>query len=378
MKDIKVLIASDSFKGSATSMGVANALEKGILKVNNEIDFIKYSIADGGEGTLETIIDQTGGNYVELEVLGPLDKKVMARYGVLGEKVFIEMAQCSGLGLISSQERNPLITHTFGVGELINHALNKGYKDIYVGLGGSATNDGGMGMAKALGVKFLDESSKELDLGVVNLDKLFDIDISNINPRIKDASFTILSDVTNPLCGLNGASHIFAPQKGADTKMVIQLDALLEKYKILVESLYKKDYSSLAGSGAAGGLGFGLLAFCSGKIVSGIDAVVNLIELEKNMKDIDLVITGEGNMDSQSIQGKAPIGIAKLAKKYNKPVVAVVGGRSDDLKAIYENGVDLVIDIVNKPMSLDFAMENSIKLIELAGESAIRAYYLGK
>lgn len=378
MDMLKVLIASDSFKGSASSKEVAASIERGIKKYRQDISINKYSIADGGEGTLETIIDQKNGRYIDLVVKGPLGEEIKTKYGVLGDIAIIEMAKSSGLDLVKEADRNPLYTTTFGVGQMINHALDLGCRKIYIGLGGSATNDGGAGMAQALGAKLLDMNKRELGLGAKNLQNLVSLDLSNFNPKVRDAEFIILSDVDNPLCGENGASHIFGPQKGASPEDVLLLDSILFNYGSLLEHIYNMPIIDKKGAGAAGGLGAGLMTFCHAKFSSGIETVIDLIGLEEEIKTSDLIITGEGNMDNQSTRGKAPIGISKLAKKYKLPVIAIVGGRSDDLSKVYEMGIDLVIDIVNRPMDLGYAMENTNKLLEIAGETAIRAYYLGR
>ncbi len=382
MDNLKVLIASDSFKGSASSFEVATSIEKGIKKhktnKKTNIKIRKFSIADGGEGTLETIIGQGNGKYIELDVVGPLGELINTRYGILNDIAIIEMAKSSGLDLVEEGKRNPLYTNTFGVGQMINHALDLGCEKFYIAIGGSATNDGGAGMAQALGVRFLDSNNKELGLGALALENLTKIDLSGINPKLKDKEFTILSDVDNPLCGKNGASHIFGPQKGASYDDVLRLDRILLNYGKLLEDAYKKPLLNARGAGAAGGLGAGLMAFCNARFSSGIETVMELIGLEDAIKNSDLVITGEGHMDNQSIRGKTPVGVAKLAKKYKLPVVAIVGGRSNDLQEVYKMGIDLVIDIVSKPMDLNFAMENALDLLEIAGETAIRAFFLGR
>jgi len=382
MDNLKILIASDSFKGSASSFEVATSIEKGIRKYKTNkktnIEIRKFSIADGGEGTLETIIGQGNGKYIELDVVGPLGELISTRYGILNDIAIIEMAKSSGLDLVEEDRRNPLYTNTFGVGQMINHALDLGCEKFYIAIGGSATNDGGAGMAQALGVRFLDSNNKELGLGALALENLARIDISSINPKLKDKEFTILSDVDNPLCGENGASHIFGPQKGANHDDVLRLDKILLNYGKILEEVYRMPLIGAKGAGAAGGLGAGLMAFCNAKFSPGIETVMELIGLEEAIKDSGLVITGEGHMDNQSIRGKTPVGVAKLAKKYKLPVVAIVGGRSNDLGEVYNLGIDLVIDIVTKPMTLNFAMENVLGLLELAGETAIRAFFLGK
>lgn len=374
----RVVIASDSFKGSASSKMIAEYITKGIKRVDNTVEILPFSIADGGEGTVTSLVESLNGEYELVEVKGPYNQNVMARYGVLGEsKAIIEMAEASGLPLKSARD-SPRVAHTYGTGQLIKAAMDKGIRELFIGLGGSATNDGGAGMAQALGVKFLDQAGQEIGTGLDELKRIHTIDCSQIDSRIKNCRITILSDVTNPLIGNNGATAIFGSQKGIEESEINELDFILERYAKVVEKAMGCHYINVAGAGAAGGLGFGLMAFCRAEMASGIDAVLKLIELEKVLTNTDLVITGEGRMDGQSTQGKAPIGVAKLAKKYHLPVIAVVGGRDDEVSKIYEAGIDLIIDIVIRPMLLKEAIENVENLLIEAGETAFRAYKLNE
>ncbi|CAI9392973.1 glycerate kinase [Niallia sp. CLA-SR-H024] len=375
---LKIVVASDSFKGSASTFEISDYIEKGIRRVQPDAIVLKIPLADGGEGTVDAIVTATNGNYVTKEVTGPLGQKVKAKFGIINEKVaIIEMAEASGLTLIKDEERNPFKTTTFGTGELIKAALDYGVDEVVIGIGGSATNDGGAGMAQALGVSLKDRNGNEIGYGAESLEKLSMIDITKIDPRLQSTKITVLSDVTNPLCGENGASYIYGPQKGATQDDLETLDNLLRKFGNKLEREFQINLVNRQGSGAAGGLGAGLMAFCDAKIYSGIERILSYIKLEDHIKDADLVITGEGRMDNQSVNGKAPLGVAKIAKMYHLPVVAIVGSEGNQLENVYNNGIDLVLDIVNKPMTLQDAMDNVRELTANAGEKAIRAFRLG-
>ncbi|GGB53010.1 glycerate kinase [Lentibacillus populi] len=374
---MNIIIAADSFKGSATTFEVADFIEKGIKRVEPSAAVTKLPLADGGEGTVEALVTALNGRYIEKEVTGPLGKKVTAKFGLIDNDIaVIAMAEASGLTLIKKEDRNPFKTTTYGTGELIKVAFDYGVKEILVGIGGSATNDAGVGMAQALGVTFKDRYNKEIGFGAEALENMEYIDTSNIDSRVKNTKITVFSDVTNPLCGKNGASYVYGPQKGASIKDVERLDQLLDRYGKKLEEQLNIHIMNKEGAGAAGGLGAGLLAFCNAEIYSGIDKILEKIKLEDHMKNADLVITGEGKLDFQSVYGKAPIGVAKIAKQYNIPVIAVVGSEETSIIDVYYHGIDLVIDIINKPMSLNEAMENAYELIENAGEKVIRAFKL--
>lgn len=378
MKNLKVVVAVDSFKGSATSQEVATSIEKGILKYSKNITVKKVPIADGGEGTIDAIVDSLKGKYEFITVTGPFDEKVKSKIGIIKDNTAVlEMAESSGLNLISKDKLNPYKATTYGVGEMLKYVLNKGVREIYIGIGGSATNDGGAGMLSALGVKFYDGNNREIGAAPEQLKNIKRIDISGLDKRILEADINILSDVSNPLCGTNGASYIYGPQKGANKIDVVELDNILRNYGELIDNITGTEYSLQSGSGAAGGLGFALLSICKGKFAKGIEKIMELIEFDSIVKDSDLVITGEGRLDNQSINGKAPIGVAKAAKKYNIPVVAVVGSSTIDLSEIYNHGIDLVLDIINEPMELDKAIREVHSLVEFAGEKVIRAFSLG-
>jgi len=377
MKKLKVVVAVDSFKGSASSKDVAQSISKGIYNYNRNIEVKKVSIADGGEGTIDAIVDSLDGEYNYIDVTGPLGDKVTAKIGIIrNNAAVLEMAESSGLNLVTKDKLDPYAATTYGVGEILRYVLDKGIRDIYIGIGGSATNDGGAGMLLALGVKFYDVNNKEIGATPNELKNIARIDISGLDKRILEANINIMSDVSNPLCGKNGASHIYGPQKGASKEDVLKLDSILKKYGNLIDELFGEKFSTHPGSGAAGGLGFALLSICRGKFTKGIEKIMELIDFDSMVKDADLVITGEGRIDNQSVNGKAPIGIAHAAKKYNIPVIAVVGSSTRDLKDIYQHGIDLVLDIINEPMPLDRAIRDVHSLLEFTGEKAMRAFFL--
>lgn len=371
---MKVVIAPDSFKGSLSAKDVADAIEKGFKKVDSSIEVVKVPMADGGEGTVESLVDATNGNLVYATVRNPLFREIEAFYGILGdgETAIIEMASASGLPLIAAEERNPLVTSTYGTGQLIMDAVEKGCKKIIMGLGGSATNDGGMGMANALGIKFLDSKGCELPLGGGSLDKLKTIEMSGLNPKLRDIEFVAACDVSNPLCGQEGATRVFGPQKGATPEQVESLERNLLIYGKVLETTTGKAVIDCPGAGAAGGLGAAILAFLNANLKSGIDIVVETTELEKKMHDADLVVTGEGTIDYQTAFGKTPCGVAELAKKYEIPVIVIAGGIGKDAHTLYDKGIDCIHTIVNKPMSLDDAIQNAPSLIEDVSERIIR------
>ena len=379
MKKKKIIIASDSYKGSASTIEVENFIEKGISRVTNNLEIVKIPIADGGEGTVDALVLGCKGQYKYVDVMGPYQELVRAKFGIINHKsAVIEMAQASGLTLAKHGQLNPYEATSYGTGELINEALKFGAEEIFIGIGGSATNDGGVGMAQALGVSFHDKNGQEIGLGAKELAKIVNIDTTNINPKLKQVPIYILSDVTNTLCGPNGASHVYGPQKGANKEQVLHLDQLLQHYGKKIKEKLDIDILEAEGAGAAGGLGAGLLVFCEAKMCRGITKILEILNIHNHLRDADLVITGEGRMDSQSLNGKAPVGIAKLAKKYNLPVIAIVGSTEGDLTEIYQAGIDLVIDIINQPMTLDHAIKDVEWLITNAGETAMRAFLLSK
>ncbi|NMM94443.1 glycerate kinase [Bifidobacterium oedipodis] len=378
MTDLTVLLASDSFKGSASSAEIAELLEQGVRRVVPECVTKAYAIADGGEGTVAAVVTACGGEYRTARVIGPLGDEVFARYGLIGDAAVIEVAQSSGITLIEQNHGNALRASSYGVGQLILDALDCNVKRIYVGLGGSATSDGGAGMAQALGVRLLNEQGNPISRGLLGLDELFRIDCSGIDSRITDVEIVALTDVCNPLVGAEGAVSVYGPQKGIERDQVMMLDGWMKRYASLITESTGRDVSGLPGAGAAGGLGAALVAFCGARITSGIDTLLDLIGLEQALDDVDLVITGEGRMDAQSVQGKAPIGVAKLAKRHGKPVIAVVGSRADDLGDVYAKGIDVVVSAVTQPATLDECLQRVRVSVPIAAETAVRAFLLGR
>lgn len=368
---MKILIASDSFKGSLSSLEVAEALEMGIKGTYDKVDIIKLPTADGGEGTLDAILSCLSGERISVRVKDPLGRIINSYYGLVDDGVtaIIEMAQASGITLIKEDEKNPLITTTYGTGQMILDAMEKGAKRIIIGLGGSATNDGGVGMAQALGISFRDKDGKEIGYGGGNLLQISSIDTTNIHPGVKDIDIIGISDVSNVFYGEQGASFVFGPQKGGSKKDIELLDAGLVHLSEKIKEYYSKDISSLKGSGAAGGLGGGIITFLNGELQSGVEKVLDIIGFDKIAEEADLVITGEGRIDNQTKFGKVPVGVAKRAKLYNKPVIAIAGSVGDDIDDLYQMGIDLVLDIINKPMNLSYAMENAEKLMIDTGKT---------
>ena len=371
---MKIVIAPDSFKGNLTALEVAELIEKGIRRVYSKAEIVKVPMADGGEGTVRSLVDATKGRIIRKEVTGPLGKRVKASYGILGDKktAIIEMASASGLPLVPKKKRNPLLTTTYGTGELIRAALDRGCRKIIVGIGGSATVDGGAGMAQALGVRLLDKKAREIGFGGGALGNLERIDISKLDKRIRKTKVLVASDVDNPLTGPKGAAKVYAPQKGATPSMVKKLEENLKKYALIIKRDLKKDIKDIPGTGAAGGLGAGLIAFLNAKIRLGVDIVIETVGLEKHLKDADLVITGEGKMDSQTIYGKTPIGVAKLAKKHNVPVVAIVGETGEGVEVVYKHGIDGIVTTTPYPMTRTQAIKESSRLIPNASEQLMR------
>lgn len=371
---MKVVIAPDSFKGSLSALEVAAAIKKGVKNVNTEIETVLVPMADGGEGTVQSLVDATKGEIIELTVHDPLFREINSFYGIMGDgsTAVIEMAAASGLPLLSKDERNPLKTTTFGTGELISDALNKGCRNFIIGLGGSATNDGGCGMAKALGALFLDVNGNEIETNGAALSNLHSIDLSNLDHRINDSTFTVACDVDNPLCGEKGASIVYGGQKGASETDKIILDKNLAHFAEVVKSTLNVDIKDKPGSGAAGGLGAGVLVFLNAKLKKGIDIITKVTGLSEIMKDANLVITGEGRIDYQSSFGKTPFGVAQIAKQNNVPVIAINGSLGDNYQSLYNKGFDGIFSIINKPMTLDEAITNASTLITESTENIIR------
>ncbi|MFS8603697.1 glycerate kinase [Priestia megaterium] len=363
---MKIVIAPDSFKESLTALHVCEAVEKGIRTHFPDAEISKVPMADGGEGTVQSLVDATGGQIIQAKVTGPLDKEVEAFYGILGDgkTAVIEMAAASGLHHVPMDERNPLITTTRGTGELILKALDHKVKHIIIGIGGSATNDGGAGMAKALGAKLIDANGAEIKEGGGSLNQLAAIDLTNLDSRLAEVKVEVACDVDNPLTGETGASAVFGPQKGATSDMVRQLDRNLAHYAAVIEKEMDIHIQNVPGAGAAGGLGGGLLAFLSAELKPGVDIVIKATELENYIKDADLVITGEGRIDGQTIYGKTPIGVAKTAKKHSVPVIAIAGSIGTGSEAVYEHGISALFSVVPGAVDLSEALEKAGENIE--------------
>ena len=373
-KDLVIVLAPDSFKESMTAKEVCEAMERGIRKANSQIRCIHVPMADGGEGTMQSLVDATGGRVYSKEVVGPLGNNVVAEYGILGngEIGVIEMASASGIHLVDSEKRNPLITTTFGTGQLIKACLDKGVKKLLIGIGGSATNDGGVGFIQALGGRLLDENGDDLSYGGGALAKLHTIDLSNLDERLKYVSVEVACDVNNPLCGKEGASYVFGPQKGATREMIEILDQNLSHYAEVIKEQLGKDVISKAGAGAAGGLGAGLMAFLDVKLKSGIEMVIEYANLEEKVRDADMVWTGEGSIDFQTQYGKTPLGVAMIAKKYNKPVIALAGRVGNDIDALYDKGIDAIFGIMRGVTSIEEALVKGPENVEKTSENIIR------
>ena len=376
---MNILIAPDSFKDSLGALAVAQALSSGIRKVLPDALIRVVPMADGGEGTVESIIDATGGRMMQVPVMDPLMREITSFYGISGDgsTAVIEMAAASGLELLDRGERNPWVTSTFGTGQLIRHALDQGCGKILLGIGGSATNDGGMGMARALGVKFLDHSGAAVAQGGGGLGDIRKIIMEELDPRIGEVEMMVACDVTNPLTGPNGASHIYGPQKGAGPEMVKKLDSHLSQFARLIGEQLGKEINQVPGAGAAGGLGAGLMAFLGARLVKGVDMVAESVQLEKAIVEADLVITGEGKMDRQTQFGKTPFGVAQLAEKHGKPVIGVAGTVEEGAEELYGCGFRVIMPILEKPSDLAFAIANASVLLERTGERIARMISLG-
>ncbi|MBQ4137045.1 MAG: glycerate kinase, partial [Clostridia bacterium] len=362
---MKVTVAIDSFKGSLSTFEAGNAVKDAVLELYNDAEVIISPLADGGEGTVDAVIAATGGNMVKLDVRDPLGRIITASYGIIPEthSAVMEMSAASGITLVTEGERNPLNTTTYGVGEMILDAINKGCRSFLIGIGGSATNDGGIGMLSALGYEFLDKNGKAVALGGKGLRDIASISDKNADPRLKECEFLIACDVKNPLCGDLGCSRIYGPQKGATEEIIVDMDKWLSSYAELTKKINPDSDKEYPGAGAAGGLGFAFMSYLGGTLKSGIDLVIEKTGLEDKVKDSDFVITGEGRLDGQSYMGKAPVGVAKLAKKYGKTVIAFSGAVTDDAVVCNEHGIDAFFPILKKPCSLEEAMnvENAYK-----------------
>lgn len=379
---MKIILAPDSFKGNLSSTEVAAAMEKGIKRVLPDARCVKIPMADGGEGTVQSLLAACGGRLVNCEVKGPLGRRVQACYGMLADNktAVIEMAAASGLGLVSDKSKNPLKTTTYGTGELICQALDDGAKEIIIGIGGSATNDGGVGMAQALGVAFRDGAGRVIrqNGSGAMLRKIEGIDVRGVHPRLARARIQVASDVDNPLCGKRGAAYVFAPQKGATPAMVKTLDANLRHLAKVVKRELGADVAAIPGAGAAGGLGAGLMVFAGAELKSGFGIVSQAAALEKRLRSADLVFTGEGRVDFQTAFGKTPAGVAKLAGKHGVPVIAIGGGLADDARENFAQGIDGLEPAIARDMPLREALSNAEDYIANAAERALRLALIGQ
>lgn len=371
---MNIVIAPDSFKESLTALEVALAIKTGFERIFPQAEYQLAPMADGGEGSVQSLVDATQGYLQKTAVIAPLANQVEAIWGLSGDKqtAFIEMAAASGLHLVPPEQRNPLITTSYGTGELIKAALSLGVKKIILGIGGSATNDAGVGMLQALGIRFLNAEQKEIGFGGEQLSSLAYIDMTRLDPRLTQVEIEVACDVNNPLCGEQGASAIFGPQKGATPEMVKKLDSALAHFAQIVENQLGKNIAHHAGAGAAGGMGAGLLLLPKVTLKSGVQIIIEATELKEKIQRADLVITGEGRMDSQSVAGKTPVGVAKLAKQFNKPVIAIVGSLRDDYPAVYQHGIDAVFPIIRQLTHLETLLAQGAENLISTAENVAR------
>lgn len=371
----RVVIAPQGFKGSFTGLEIARAMEIGVRRAWPEAETVLVPVADGGDGTLQALVDASGGVIHAARVYDPLGRPIEAQWGAMGDGVtaVIEMARASGLALLSDSERAPLVTTTFGVGELMRAALDAGHRQLIIGVGGSATNDGGAGMAQALGARLLAEDGIEIGPGGAALAHLSRIDVSSLDPRLREASVEVACDVSNPLTGPTGASVVYGPQKGATSDMVRELDGALRRFGEIVERDVGIAVLDLPGAGAAGGLAAGLMAFAGARLRSGADIVLDAIGLEGMLRGADLVLVGEGRMDRSTVFDKAPVAVARRARQRSVPVVAICGSLGDGYEEVHEHGIDAVFGIVAEPMTLPEVLADTPRLVAAATEEACRA-----
>ena len=376
---MNILISPQSYKGSISALNTAKAISIGVKNVLPEANTIILPVADGGDGTLETLVDVSNGQIKPCKVLDPLGVLIDSNWGGMGDNntAVIEMAKMSGLALVEPEKRNPMFTTTYGLGETIKHALDEGYRDFIIGIGGSATNDGGVGMAQALGGLFLDSSGEQIKYGAEGLSKLVKIDLSNMDDRLQETKFLVASDVTNPLLGELGASAVYGPQKGASKEMIPILEKAMINYVDVAKKSLELDVSEVPGSGAAGGLGAGLMMFVNAELKPGVDIVLDKINFNKYLNNIDLVITGEGQMDYQTVYNKAPYGVALRAKKFDIPVIAISGSLGDSFQDVNDNGIDAVTSISQGAMNLDQLTASVSELIIESTEQVMRFIKVG-
>ena len=376
---MKILVAPQEFKGSISALSVAEAAETGVMRVFPEAEVVLCPVADGGDGTLETLVEVSGGEVRTCSVQNPIGETITAQWGAMGDGVtaVIEMARTSGLALLSLDERDPLNSSTFGLGQAILEALNQGFRKFIVGIGGSATNDAGAGMAQALGATLLNAEGKSIPFGGAALADLRSIDISKMDTRIENSQFMVACDVSNPLTGDEGASAVYGPQKGATPEMVAQLDNALLNFAEIVKKDIGKNVSEISGAGAAGGLGAGMLAFMGAELKAGVDIVLETVQLREKLSDVDLVITGEGGMDFQTVYNKAPIGVARMAGEFNIPTIAIAGLLGQNFTVVHDHGIRAATSIVDGPISLEESSERASELISNSVEESLRFISVG-
>lgn len=357
---MKVVVAIDSLKGSLSSMEAGNSIKTGILSVHPEANVVVKPLADGGEGTTDSLIEGLNGEKVDIVVTGPMGTKEKAYYGILkaSNTAIMEMASAAGITMVSDQEKNPLKATTYGVGEMIKDAVDRGCREFIIGIGGSATNDGGIGMLKALGYSFKDADGNEVGEGGEALSRIVSVDAGNVYDKLKECHFRIACDVNNPLCGPNGATYIYGPQKGVTEDMVEELDRAMKQYAEVTAKCMGNDYAETPGAGAAGGMGFAFMSYLNSELTPGIELILNAVSLEDELKDADYVVTGEGRLDHQTAMGKAPVGVAKLAKKYGATVLAFAGAVTSEAGVCNEAGIDAFFPIVRGVTTLEEAMDS--------------------
>lgn len=373
-KRMVIVLAPDSFKESMTAKQACEAMQRGIHKANPSVQCIQVPMADGGEGTMQSLVDATCGTVYRALVKGPMGHETEALYGVTGDgrTAVLEMASASGIGLVPAAERNPMLASSYGTGQLIQAALGQGIEKLLIGIGGSATNDGGAGMLQALGGRLLDEEGRELGPGGGELGRLAQIDLQGLDSRIQRVQIEVACDVTNPLCGPEGASYVFGPQKGATPEMAGKLDDNLRHYAAMISSHLNRNIADVPGAGAAGGLGAGLMAFLNGTLRKGIELVMDYTGLEEKVKRADIVWTGEGSMDFQTRFGKTPFGVAQVAHKHGKPVVALAGRIGDGAETLHAHGIDAIFGIMPGAASLEEALLQGERNLERTSENVMR------
>jgi glycerate kinase len=378
MKINKILISPQEFKESLSGIEVAKAMKKGIRNVDKNVTIDLCPVADGGDGTLQTLVDITDGELIKQKVHNPLGKIIDAEWGKLGDNktAVIEMAKASGLALLNENEKDPMRTSTFGTGELFKSALDHGIRDFIIGIGGSATNDGGAGFAYALGAKFLDRNKDLVIPNGESVGQISYIDTSGLDKRLQEVKVNVACDVNNPLCGKNGASNIFGPQKGANAQTIKILDKSLMHWAKIIKDQMRKDILNVPGSGAAGGLGAGLMAFADAELSSGADIVLDYLNYEKKLEGVDLVIVGEGQTDKSTQFNKSPVAVSIRAKKYNIPVIVISGSLGKGYRELKHMGIDAFFSIVNEPMDLQYAINNAFELIEISTQEIYKTISL--